>query len=264
MGNGQSSGEIAAPEPGLRLSTVCQYCADSGVEEERESFSWFSNTRDTSGLLLKGAHRWGYLKSRGSWKHLFQDSKWRFFVLLDQYLCYFDSHIPDSRMRGSLALDKEACHLELLPQPADGDEEQLLEIRRTADDWSMVLSFTSALELQVWMKTIFDIQQRAATFTQVKEQPPWAVDSNSSCGATRDRRSSTETSSGSMVMGSTRATGTMGGGNLISPPPHGAVPALSQRRGRRARVRLCSMSLGGISGPDRKLTGVKLTARPTS
>ena len=59
-------------------------------------FSWFQASTDVSGLVLRGAHRWGYVFSHvGGQRLLFRDARQRFFVLLDHYMCYFDSHAPE-------------------------------------------------------------------------------------------------------------------------------------------------------------------------
>lgn len=89
-------------------------------------------------------------------------------------------------MRGSIDLDKTHCQLELLPRPPDrgtiisvsgvatapddtnGEEHHRLEVIRKSDGWSMVLCFTSASQLQSWMKSIFDVQQRKATFSPLR------------------------------------------------------------------------------------------------
>lgn len=86
-------------------------------------------------------------------------------------------------MRGSIDLDKVHCHLELLPRPADradgrasnnsssteeGADDHRVEITRKTDDSSMVLCFSTALALQDWMKSIFDVQQRKATFSPLR------------------------------------------------------------------------------------------------
>lgn len=94
-------------------------------------------------------------------------------------------------MRGSIDLDKSHCQLELLPRPPDrvvinhngvpttviedvassDDAEERhhrVEVIRKADGWSMVLCFPTAAELQSWMKTIFDVQQRKATFSPLR------------------------------------------------------------------------------------------------
>lgn len=63
--------------------------------EEGLGFSWFQASTDVSGLLLRGAHRWGYVLSHGGGQRLFKDTRQRFFVLLDHYMCYFDGHSPD-------------------------------------------------------------------------------------------------------------------------------------------------------------------------
>ncbi|CAM9854037.1 unnamed protein product [Choristocarpus tenellus] len=149
MGNGQSSEDSTAPKPELRLSSLCEYSSPTD-REERGNVFWFQNARDTSGLVLGGAHRWGYLVSRcNTHEHIFQDTKFRFFVLVDRYLSYFDSHAQDARIRGSVNLDKDACQLELLPQSTTGEDEQSLEISKAVEDWSMVISFSSSAELQV-------------------------------------------------------------------------------------------------------------------
>lgn len=59
------------------------------------AFSWFQASTDVSGLALRGAHRWGYVLSHMGGQRLFKDSRQRFFVLLDHYMCYFDSHAPE-------------------------------------------------------------------------------------------------------------------------------------------------------------------------
>lgn len=94
-------------------------------------------------------------------------------------------------MRGSIDLDKSHCQLELLPRPPDrvvidhngvpvtvaedvassDDPEERhhrVEVIRKTDGWSMVLCFPTAAELQSWMKTIFDVQQRKATFSPLR------------------------------------------------------------------------------------------------
>ena len=82
-------------------------------------------------------------------------------------------------MRGSIDLDKSHCDLELLPRVADNSgpfatendddsEEHRVEITRKADGTSMVLCFDTAVSLQDWMKSIFDVQQRKATFSRLR------------------------------------------------------------------------------------------------
>lgn len=98
-------------------------------------------------------------------------------------------------MRGSIDLDKSHCQLDLLPRPPDrgfaphdggiagtsniyrnhtsdgavdsegSGEHHRVEVTRKLDNWSIVLCFASASELQSWMKSIFDVQQRKATFS---------------------------------------------------------------------------------------------------
>lgn len=77
--------------------TVCSaLCSLSAGGEEGLGFSWFQSSTDVSGLVLRGAHRWGYVFSHvGGQRLLFRDSRQRFFVLLDHYMCYFDSHAPE-------------------------------------------------------------------------------------------------------------------------------------------------------------------------
>lgn len=103
-------------------------------------------------------------------------------------------YVQQSRMKGSIDLDKALCHLELLPRPVDkidvwqhgssgssfgvrgealsddDDEGQghRVKITRKADGSSMVLCFSGSTSLQDWMKSIFDIQQRKATFSPLK------------------------------------------------------------------------------------------------
>lgn len=67
----------------------------SAGNEEGKAFSWFQASTDVSGLALRGAHRWGYVLSHMGGQRLFKDSRQRFFVLLDHYMCYFDSHAPE-------------------------------------------------------------------------------------------------------------------------------------------------------------------------
>lgn len=104
--------------------------------------------------------------------------------------------LKQTRMRGSIDLDKAHCHLELLPRPPDrvdggsssnsssssstfggvgqaeeGADHHRVEITRKPDDSSMVLCFSSASVLQDWMKSIFDVQQRKATFSPLRYRP---------------------------------------------------------------------------------------------
>lgn len=65
--------------------------------EEGLGFSWFQASTDVSGLVLGGAHRWGYVLSHLGGQRLFKDTRQRFFVLLDHYICYFDTHAPEVR-----------------------------------------------------------------------------------------------------------------------------------------------------------------------
>ncbi|CAN0426222.1 unnamed protein product, partial [Hapterophycus canaliculatus] len=83
-------------------------------------------------------------------------------------------------MKGSIDLDKGHCHLELLPRPpetvdlllqgstggGEGDDHRV-EVTRRTDEFSMVLCFSSADSLSDWMKSIFDVQQRKATFSRL-------------------------------------------------------------------------------------------------
>lgn len=99
-------------------------------------------------------------------------------------------------MKGSIDLDKARCHLELLPRPPEStdimlqgsnstnnntsgeDDEHRVEIssRTNAninsndddDSLSMILCFSSANSLSDWMKSIFDVQQRKATFSPLR------------------------------------------------------------------------------------------------
>lgn len=67
----------------------------TGGDEGLSSFSWFNPSTDISGLVLKGAHRWGYVPSHAGGQRLFKDMRQRFFVLLDHYLCFFEGHGPE-------------------------------------------------------------------------------------------------------------------------------------------------------------------------
>ncbi|CAN0557439.1 unnamed protein product, partial [Ectocarpus sp. 12 AP-2014] len=183
MGNEQSFEGQAILENGLRLSTLCRYQAEPG-DEDGLAFSWFQASTDVSGLVLRGAHRYGYVLSHVGGQRLFKDTRQRFFVLLDHYLCFFDSHSPEARMKGSIDLDKTHCHIELLPRPPEsvdtilqvgggggsssaGDEHRV-EVTRRTDEFSMVLCFSSATSLSDWMKSVFDVQQRKATFSPLR------------------------------------------------------------------------------------------------
>ena len=75
--------------------------ARSGGSDEGLGFSWFQASTDVSGLALRGAHRWGYVLSHMGGQRLFKDSRQRFFVLLDHYMCYFDSHAPEVGTRAT-------------------------------------------------------------------------------------------------------------------------------------------------------------------
>lgn len=107
--------------------------------------------------------------------------------------------LSQARMKGSIDLDKARCHLELLPRPPESvdimlqgssnssssgetDEHRVEISSRTTDnnhnnnnnhendndDSSMVLCFSSATSLSDWMKSIFDVQQRKATFSPLR------------------------------------------------------------------------------------------------
>lgn len=88
-------------------------------------------------------------------------------------------------MRGSIDLDKTLCLLKLLPRPPDRvvvaddgmtsvvvedvvdveERHHRVEVIRKSDGWSMIMCFRTANELQSWMKSIFDVQQRKSTFS---------------------------------------------------------------------------------------------------
>lgn len=87
-------------------------------------------------------------------------------------------------MKGSIDMDKTHCHIELLPRPpesvdtilqvgggsgssSEGDEHRV-EVTRRTDEFSMVLCFSSATSLSDWMKSVFDVQQRKATFSPLR------------------------------------------------------------------------------------------------
>lgn len=105
-----------------------------------------------------------------------------FLPVLHETIFFFNQ----ARMRGSIDLDKSYCDLELLPKATDspdttgasvasfateGDgaaEEHRVEVTRKTDGTSLVLCFDTAVSLQDWMKSIFDVQRRKATFSRLR------------------------------------------------------------------------------------------------
>lgn len=87
--------EYLTPRMLERAAVLLLLCVPGN--EEGLGFSWFQASTDVSGLVLGGAHRWGYVLSHLGGQRLFKDTRQRFFVLLDHYICYFDTHAPEVR-----------------------------------------------------------------------------------------------------------------------------------------------------------------------
>lgn len=88
---------------------MCFVCCAAGSDEGM-GFSWFQNSTDVSGLVLRGSHRWGYVLSYMGGQRLFKDTRQRFFVLLDHYMCYFDSHAPEVRPDADIPFSLHTRH----------------------------------------------------------------------------------------------------------------------------------------------------------
>lgn len=81
----------------FRFCDTCLLVWITAGDEDGLGFSWFQASTDVSGLVLRGTHRYGYVLSHVGGQRLFKDTRQRFFVLLDHYLCFFDSHSPEVR-----------------------------------------------------------------------------------------------------------------------------------------------------------------------
>lgn len=173
-------------------------------------------------------------------------------------------------MRGSIDLDKSYCDLELLPKATDspdttgvsvanfateGDgaaEEHRVEVTRKTDGTSLVLCFDTAVSLQDWMKSIFDVQRRKATFSRLRhaDDRSHSISISISSGKNDDpddwdqdpqsqrRHSMVLDGGGRRSHGRRRSTGAARFDNILgSLLPYRTVDSEGRRRNTRRRAR---------------------------
>lgn len=190
--------------------------------------------------------------------------------------------VSQARMKGSIDLDKARCHLELLPSPpesadimlqgsatssspgGEGDEHRVEISSRTDDnsgrsnsnnddnnDSSMILCFSSADSLSEWMKSIFDVQRRKATFSPLRHgtdggnKDDLENDDDDDSGLPRrslPRRGRYDTTNSSSSRGRR--------GTLDSPPPRSPPPHRGGEGGRGAGSGVPSSWTDGIANDE--------------